>query len=143
MPIIPADPEHCEDQPGRYLKINNLIESVPEKLLRWLAASLILGKMRVVADNQVPPHILAETTATCWSVLIGNHVGHNDHALRSVNCTLANWLVELQRHIIGEAYLFTVVSSLAALWPFSEFVFKTGAKQQSKYSGNTPSSSLK
>ena len=93
---------------------HRVLESPVEKLARWLAASLLLGKQ---ADSDKQRLFLA-TSSTWWSISMEN-APSPCMGFHPLNVTLANLIMELQRHIVGDGGIFSIVASLAALWPFS------------------------
>lgn len=91
-----------------------VLESSVEKLGRWLAATLLLGKQ---ADGNKQRYLLA-TSSTWWSILMEN-TPSSCMGFDPLNGSLANLIMELQRHIVGDGGFFSILASLAALWPFS------------------------
>ena len=95
---------------------HRVLESPVEKLARWLAATLLLGK-QADSDGNKQRYFLA-TSSTWWSILMEN-TPSSCMGFHPLNVTLANLIMELQRHIVGDGGFFSIVASLAALWPLS------------------------
>lgn len=111
------------------------IDSICEKLLRWLVASLVLGKkMAMEAKNYkrsaAATTMAPETPFTCWSVLMHDlscQIVADSSA--SINWRLASLMVELQRLVPGDSSLGSLITALTALWPFNKLLSEQEAQQ--------------
>jgi hypothetical protein len=110
------------------------IDSICEKLLRWLVASLVLGKKAMEAKNHkrsaAATTMAPETPFTCWSVLMHDlsyQIVADSSA--SINWRLASLMVELQRLVPGDSSLGSLITALTALWPFNKLLSEQEAQQ--------------
>ncbi len=111
------------------------IDSICEKLLRWLVASLVLGKKKALDDKNHKRSAAATTMApetpfTFWSVLMHDlsyQIVADSSA--SINWRLASLIVELQSLVPGDSSLGSLITALTALWPFNKFLSEQEAQQ--------------
>jgi hypothetical protein len=111
------------------------IDSICEKLLRWLVASLVLGKKKAMeAKNHkrsaAATTMAPETPFTCWSVLMHDlscQIVADSSA--SINWRLASLMVELQRLVPGDSSLGSLITAFTALWPFNKLLSEQEAQQ--------------
>jgi len=101
--------------PGGHAESKNLAERLPEKLTRWLTASLVLGKLVSSRNKLGSTKSLADTHPTCLNTLYDQSIQSAD--FHPANIELAIQLLQLQIHIVGEGYN-PLVTALASLWPF-------------------------
>ncbi|CAM6039848.1 unnamed protein product [Sphagnum compactum] len=111
------------------------IDSICEKLLRWLVASLVLGKKAMEVKNHkrsaAATTMAPETPSTCWSVLMHDlsyQIVADSSA--SINWRLASLMVELQKLVPGDSSLGSLITALTALWPFNKLLSEQEAQQQ-------------
>lgn len=101
---------------GGYAESKKLPERLPEKLTRWLTASLVLGKLAPFRNKLGSTKSLADTHPTCLNILYGSQ-SIQTADFHPANIELAIQLLQLQVHIVGESYN-PLVTALASLWPF-------------------------
>ncbi|KAG0562635.1 hypothetical protein KC19_9G161300 [Ceratodon purpureus] len=101
---------------GRRPEPKKISEGLPEKLTRWLTASLVLGKLASAGNKLGLTKSLADAHPTCLSIL-GSSQSLQSANFHSVNKELAIQLLQLQIYFSGEGYN-PLITALASLWPF-------------------------
>ena len=101
---------------GGRAESKKISEGLPEKLIRWLTASLVLGKLASSRNKLGLTRSLAHTHPTCLSILYGSQSVQSAD-FHPANNELAIQLLQLQIYFRGEDYS-PLVTSLASLWPF-------------------------
>lgn len=92
-----------------------LPEGLPEKLARWVTASLVIGKLALVRSQQGSATGLADACSSCLNVLSGRQ-SLQSMDFHPTNRMLAVQLLELQTCFSGEVDDL-LVPALASLWP--------------------------
>lgn len=101
---------------GGHAESKKSSESLPEKLTRWITASLVLGKLASSRNKPGATKSLADTHPTCLNILYDNQ-SIQSAEFHPANIELAVQLLQLQIHVVGEGYN-PLVTALASLWPF-------------------------